>query len=144
MWPALCGRYCPQFDALFEKLTVREHLQLYSRIKGLSEQQVCGLSPWVRNNLKPRGGYALHVRDSSSLLLALTRVLSAAVSLSCVAIQVARVVAESIQNLGLTKFEHKMAGTLSGGNKRKLSVAIALIAEPPIIFLGECCAALCW
>lgn len=50
--------------------------------------------------------------------------------------QVARVVAESVQNLGLTKFEHKMAGTLSGGNKRKLSVAIALIAEPPIIFLG--------
>lgn len=76
MWPALCrlcGRYCPQFDALFEKLTVREHLQLYSRIKGLSEQQVGGLSPWVRSNLRPRGGCALQVRDSSSLLLALSR-----------------------------------------------------------------------
>jgi ATP-binding cassette subfamily A (ABC1) protein 3 len=34
-------RYCPQFDALFEKLTVKEHLQLYSRIKGLSEAEVC-------------------------------------------------------------------------------------------------------
>ncbi len=33
-------RYCPQFDALFEKLTVKEHLELYSRIKGLSESQV--------------------------------------------------------------------------------------------------------
>ena len=40
VWLVLVGRYCPQFDALFEKLTVREHLQLYSRIKGLSEQQV--------------------------------------------------------------------------------------------------------
>jgi ABC-type multidrug transport system ATPase subunit len=39
------GRYCPQFDALFEKLTVREHLMLYSRIKGLSEKQV--LAPTI-------------------------------------------------------------------------------------------------
>ncbi len=50
--------------------------------------------------------------------------------------QVAGVVASSLINLGLSKFEHKLAGTLSGGNKRKLSVAIALIAEPPIVFLG--------
>jgi ATP-binding cassette subfamily A (ABC1) protein 3 len=28
--------YCPQFDALLELLTVREHLELYGRIKGLS------------------------------------------------------------------------------------------------------------
>jgi len=28
--------YCPQFDALFPKLTVQQHLQLYARIRGLS------------------------------------------------------------------------------------------------------------
>jgi ABC-type branched-subunit amino acid transport system ATPase component len=54
-----------------------------------------------------------------------------------VCLQVSRVVSQSVQHLGLAKFVHKQAGTLSGGNKRKLSVAIALIAEPPIIFLGE-------
>jgi ATP-binding cassette, subfamily A (ABC1), member 3 len=27
--------YCPQFDALLELLTVREHLELYGRIKGM-------------------------------------------------------------------------------------------------------------
>ena len=29
--------YCPQFDALLEFLTVREHLELYARIKGVAD-----------------------------------------------------------------------------------------------------------
>lgn len=32
---------------------------------------------------------------------------------------------------------HKSAGTLSGGNKRKVCVAIALVGNPPIILLDE-------
>ena len=39
--------------------------------------------------------------------------------------------------MGLTAHADKTAGTLSGGNKRKLVVAIALIGKPPIIFLDE-------
>jgi ATP-binding cassette subfamily A (ABC1) protein 3 len=39
--------------------------------------------------------------------------------------------------MDLTKYEHVMAGTLSGGNKRKLSVAIAMMGNPPIVFLDE-------
>lgn len=27
--------YCPQFDAIYEGLTVREHLELYATIKGV-------------------------------------------------------------------------------------------------------------
>ena len=38
--------------------------------------------------------------------------------------------------MDLKKFENKTAGSLSGGNKRKLSVAISLIGDPPIVFLG--------
>lgn len=43
----------------------------------------------------------------------------------------------SIQKLGLQIHRKKTAGTLSGGNKRKLCVAIALVGNPPIIFLDE-------
>lgn len=39
--------------------------------------------------------------------------------------------------MDLKKFENILAGTLSGGNKRKLSVAIAMMGNPPIIFLDE-------
>lgn len=27
--------YCPQFDALFDDLTAREHLELYTRLRGI-------------------------------------------------------------------------------------------------------------
>lgn len=27
--------YCPQFDALYDELTGREHLQLYARLRGV-------------------------------------------------------------------------------------------------------------
>ncbi|KAF1321194.1 Abc transporter a family member 1, partial [Globisporangium splendens] len=81
--------YCPQFDALFDLLTVREHLELFARIKGVSSAEL--------NN----------------------------------------VVAGKIEQMNLSSFEHKLAGSLSGGNKRKLSVAIAMIGNPQIVFLDE-------
>ncbi|RHY39642.1 hypothetical protein DYB38_003206 [Aphanomyces astaci] len=81
--------YCPQFDALFDLLTVREHLELFAKIKGV---------PWKDVNM---------------------------------------VVVEKMRQMNLNSFEHKLAGTLSGGNKRKLSVAMAMIGSPPIIFLDE-------
>ncbi len=39
--------------------------------------------------------------------------------------------------MDLTEFENKLAGTYSGGNKRKLSVAIAMLGNPPTVFLDE-------
>ncbi|XP_017361003.1 ATP-binding cassette sub-family A member 2 isoform X1 [Cebus imitator] len=81
--------YCPQCDALFDELTAREHLQLYTRLRGI---------PW---------------KDE------------------------ARVVKWALEKLELTKYADKPAGTYSGGNKRKLSTAIALIGYPAFIFLDE-------
>ncbi|KAH7462518.1 hypothetical protein KRP22_004939 [Phytophthora ramorum] len=81
--------YCPQFDALIDLLTVKEHLELFAKIKGVPSTDL------------------------------------------------AFVVREKIEQLNLTAFEDKLAGSLSGGNKRKLSVAIAMIGSPKILFLDE-------
>ena len=40
-----------------------------------------------------------------------------------------------LKRLGLTPYADRCAGTYSGGNKRKLSTAIALIGNPSLIFL---------
>ena len=40
-----------------------------------------------------------------------------------------------IRKLGLVRYAKKQAGDYSGGNKRKLSTAIALVGNPAAIFL---------
>lgn len=42
-----------------------------------------------------------------------------------------------LKRLTLTQYADRPAGTYSGGNKRKLSVAIALIGNPKVVFLDE-------
>lgn len=37
--------YCPQFDAINELLTGREHLELYAILRGVPEGEVCDVSP---------------------------------------------------------------------------------------------------
>jgi LSD1 subclass zinc finger protein len=42
-----------------------------------------------------------------------------------------------LSRLGLARWADRLAGTYSGGNKRKLSVAISLVGEPPLVLLDE-------
>ena len=42
-----------------------------------------------------------------------------------------------IKEMALDEFTNKIAGRLSGGNKRKLAVAISMLCNPPIILLDE-------
>ena len=81
--------YCPQFDALLDNLTCEEHLELYSRLRGIPMK---------------------HRKESTEVLL---------------------------EGLGLDVHRKKQSAKLSGGNKRKLSVAIALIGGPAAVLLDE-------
>ncbi|KAK3749276.1 hypothetical protein QZH41_016042, partial [Actinostola sp. cb2023] len=47
------------------------------------------------------------------------------------------IVSTTIENMNLGKWADKLCGNYSGGNKRKLSTAIALVGDPPIVFLDE-------
>ena len=49
---------------------------------------------------------------------------------------------ELIRGLNLSNEKKKQAGTLSGGNKRKLSLAIAIVGAAPIVLLDEPSAAM--
>ena len=45
--------------------------------------------------------------------------------------------AKAIEAFGLEEFKNKKAKLLSGGYKRKLSIAMAVIGEPKVLFLDE-------
>eukprot|EP00047_Mylnosiga_fluctuans_P017548 m.62444 g.62444 ORF g.62444 m.62444 type:complete len:913 (+) comp7137_c2_seq4:3-2741(+) len=51
--------------------------------------------------------------------------------------QVHDLAARLIKEFDLSKICNKPSGTYSGGNKRKLSTAIALVGDPPVVFLDE-------
>ena len=46
-------------------------------------------------------------------------------------------VKEVIRAVGLTKFQNRMANSLSGGNKRKASIGISLMGNPSVMLLDE-------
>lgn len=51
--------------------------------------------------------------------------------------QVAQAVLSGLVRLGLSSYADRPAGTYSGGNKRKLATALALVGDPAVVFLDE-------
>ncbi|KAI9340189.1 hypothetical protein DFJ73DRAFT_790424 [Zopfochytrium polystomum] len=80
---------CPQFDILWEDLTVEEHLFFYCRLKGASR------------------------RDER------------------------QTVETVLEQVSLTTVRRRLTKRLSGGEKRRLSIAIALVGSPQVVFLDE-------
>ena len=60
-----------------------------------------------------------------------------------VAAQVAAAVSKIIAEVGLVEKINVRSAALSGGMKRKLSVAIALIGDSKVVFLGMCTGVTC-
>jgi len=80
---------CPQFTAIDSQMTVREHLRIYGRLKGLSGEKL---------------------NENVVTLLRIT---------------------------SLTEYADRLASKLSGGNQRKLSLAIALMGNPSVLLIDE-------
>ncbi|KAM8765599.1 phospholipid-transporting ATPase ABCA7 [Rhynchonycteris naso] len=51
--------------------------------------------------------------------------------------KIVQTVSSSLGNLGLQQYADLSAGTYSGGNKRKLATAVALVGDPTVVFLDE-------
>lgn len=81
--------YCPQNDALWKNVTVREHLEVYAAIRGVDPRQ--------RKRLINSYLHGLHITDHAN----------------------------------------KQTRHLSGGTKRKLSYAIAMLGAPKVVLLDE-------
>ena len=81
--------YCPQYEAIFDYLTVEENLRFFARMKGVKLKYLDQL------------------------------------------------VKAMISEMALDKYAKKTVRRLSGGNKRKLSVAVSLLCNPQIILLDE-------
>lgn len=84
---------CLQHDCIFSSLTVREHIQLFCRIKGLYSK--------------------MSYKEAEEK------------------------VDQSLRDVALSDKSHSLANNLSGGMKRKLSVAMAFCGESPVVILDE-------
>ncbi|XP_069016034.1 cholesterol transporter ABCA5 [Embiotoca jacksoni] len=80
---------CPQFNIIFDVLTVEEHLRIFAAIKGIPPADI----------------------DAE--------------------------VTQVLKDLDLEKIMTAQAKNLSGGQKRKLSVGIAILGDPKILLLDE-------
>ena len=79
----------PQESGVFESLTVREHLELFGRLKGLSSREA------------------------------------------------ARGTVELLDELGLALEAKRKVGALSGGQRRRILIGLALLGRPPLLVLDE-------
>ncbi len=79
----------PQEAGVFESLTVRQHLELFGRLKGLSTRESAGAARRI------------------------------------------------ISDLGLDADISRRVGSLSGGQRRRILIGLALLGRPPLLVLDE-------
>ena len=105
--------WCPQDDAVFDYLTVAEHLELFHALLRAGAPAFAPTpSPASTDAPAPAAAAAAAPNDQGAIGAALAR-------------------------LGLTPHAHKAAVALSGGMRRRLTLALACAGEPHLLLLDE-------
>jgi ABC-type multidrug transport system ATPase subunit len=108
---------CPQFDILWNELTAAEHLYIFARLKGNK----------IFNKTRHLDAYCYLFYDCQCLIY----------SIGLPAYQVPAEIDKRLSEVNLTSVKYAQAGTFSGGMKRRLSMAVAFIGDPKVVFLDE-------
>ena len=108
-----------QFDILWDALTAKEHMELFASIKGLPPSAITSVC-FLR-----------------ILLLVLFKIHMVSHFDFSMVDHKTQVAEESLAKVKLSQVTNVRAGSYSGGMKRRLSVAIALIGDPKLVFLDE-------
>ena len=121
--------YCPQFDALDSRLTGEEMLYCYARLIGIPGNDI----PEVISKYTTYC-YILTENYCQFFKLKFTHwfLWLLLVIIACWLLQVCDA---ALQRFELEQYADKTVKTYSGGTKRKLSVALALLGEPDLILL---------
>lgn len=112
---------CPQQDILWPELTVHEHLQLFAAIKGLG-------STFRRGRSSCCCLCSCHCRSAST---------ADGSGSAGQAMTMHEMLQKTLLDAGLAPHAHQRSVTLSGGQKRKLCVAIAFMGGSRVVFLDE-------
>lgn len=99
--------YCPQFDAVWRKITVREHLETYAAIRGVAP------------------------KDIKRFLFCSVSFLKNFILFFC------RLTENIMEGLRIAEHADKRAEKCSGGTKRKLSYGMAMLGDPKIVLMDE-------
>lgn len=111
---------CPQFNIIFDVLTVEEHLKMFAAIKGIPPADV---DAEVKDMTNRFFCFPSVVGDTTRYFGKVMIVTSI-----CLLFQVDKV----LKDLDLDKIRMAQAKNLSGGQKRKLSVGIAILGDPKV------------
>ena len=131
---------CPQHDVLFDELTPAEHLRFFARIRDGPHSDSAAVLD--RNSSLVGQILKLKRRQSQACIKVccpncVAEVEGCLITRGMPEEKISGEVKSILGDIDLAEKADELAGSLSGGQKRKLSVGIALIGDPKIIFLDE-------
>ncbi|CAL6089113.1 ABC_transporter family protein [Hexamita inflata] len=130
--------YAPQFDILWPDLSPAEHIRIFADLRGLSyEEEVAsiknarwaaqraGLAPLDEEDEEETGTETVET-ETASLQKRMTKKEA-----------LAKLIKMRLQDVALDQSLNTVSRQLSGGMRRRLTLCLALVGNPPVLLLDE-------